>query len=1368
MPGAATLSSRWRLRLLDGLLVPLLLLTGLTAYIGLNLLPAAGPLAGSELVRLPLSLALPLLVAAAALVGHALRERSAGYAYAGGCLVTLAGALWYSVAVVRTGQIFTAAHWVQLLYILVILQAGWAILWLLVRRWLPATTGADGSGQTVPWLLLQLSVPALLLTAVLVAGILALTALPDGSRLHGLVWYPPASPWTLAAGAPLGWLALASLATALFLHQRNRLAPGVPAYLGLALVMLLACSGEIRAPGWGYRTWLLGLAGFTLAWALLPWRLLRRDPDQRFITAAPWWVGVGSLLGILFSVHAALLHNDPLWAASVIASIGVAILGLGLQRSWDAVLFVGSLVLVLSSSLLVGHAQRPLPLAQWWLTLVHVDALVLLLAALLWLVLAQRRSAAVRPWWLGGQLALGVGAVLAPLAAALVLLYRHPEAPPAALLRPLGSWLGLGVFAAAVLAGGWYLARYHGRWWIHFAVAAVVLLAVQAAAVALPWDTGNWLVWHVFTVGLGLNSLLLLLACWWAAALLNAGSHFWSSDSEQRWVRRLQPLLGSRAGLQWLEVLALLPAVLSLRTALSDPLRPYWPVGLLLVSAVLWLCLLLWQRRPFQVHMLGGVLTLPAAVIWLTWGQDMVVPLLTWHVLGLGLAAIATACVEAGRPRMSDADREGPALLSAVLGPLMLPGLAVLVGGFLLLISTPGLAGWRQAPPEILRDGNILLALAIILAVVPLLLVNRRMFVSSFRHRLQEDWTFTRGACVLALHLFALLVLLLTVADGRAELPRWATGLLWPAWGSLGLTALISALDRSKRRLSYDALPLYITGLLGLSLLLYQLQLGPQRWLWSACLLLALYLLLASLVSSWAGRWLTAPVWREQPWFVPVQGIFAVVVLVLSLWLVCAFTHLADRLAGPLAVGLLIAAALVLAVSHTLRHRKPRLRYATLVLGGACLLTLLWALLNPAQAHIHLLRHILWLAAISVATLAYGPGLRQGLSRSSDWVRCGESLSRLCWLAAALSVFAVLVHEMIALGTKTAAPLPPWAIVLVAAAIVGLTASGLRFALVPADDPFALPEKRRTLYVYGAEVFLVLLMMHLRLTVPEVLPGLVSRYWPFLVLLLAFAGVGLAELCQRLRLPVLAGPLQRTGLFLPLLPLLMCWLLLLGVPLPGSAEVPLPKLLAALPRTFAGYALLWLLTSAVYALAALAHRSPRFALLAALAGNLGIWSLLYHHRDAGLGFLSHPQLWLLPLALILLVAEHLNRSRLGPVRSMSLRYFALIVLYLSSTADLFLSGLDDVGMALVLAVLAILGILAGILLRVRAFLFVGFPFLLLVIAARIWHAAVQQAQTWVWWVAVIVLGVLILILFALFEKRRQDVLRVLEEFRDWH
>jgi hypothetical protein len=49
----------------------------------------------------------------------------------------------------------------------------------------------------------------------------------------------------------------------------------------------------------------------------------------------------------------------------------------------------------------------------------------------------------------------------------------------------------------------------------------------------------------------------------------------------------------------------------------------------------------------------------------------------------------------------------------------------------------------------------------------------------------------------------------------------------------------------------------------------------------------------------------------------------------------------------------------------------------------------------------------------------------------------------------------------------------------------------------------------------------------------------------------------------------------------------------------------------------------------------------------------------------------------------------------------------------------------------------------------------------------IWHAAVDLSQTWVWWASGIVLGVAILTLFAVFEKRRNDVLRMVEQIKMW-
>lgn len=75
--------------------------------------------------------------------------------------------------------------------------------------------------------------------------------------------------------------------------------------------------------------------------------------------------------------------------------------------------------------------------------------------------------------------------------------------------------------------------------------------------------------------------------------------------------------------------------------------------------------------------------------------------------------------------------------------------------------------------------------------------------------------------------------------------------------------------------------------------------------------------------------------------------------------------------------------------------------------------------------------------------------------------------------------------------------------------------------------------------------------------------------------------------------------------------------------------------------------------------------------------------------------------------------------------------------------------------------------LAGILLCVQAFLFTGVAFLALTIFTQIWHAAHDLEQTWLWWVCGILLGIAILTLFALFEKRKADVLRLVEDVKQW-
>jgi hypothetical protein len=330
--------------------------------------------------------------------------------------------------------------------------------------------------------------------------------------------------------------------------------------------------------------------------------------------------------------------------------------------------------------------------------------------------------------------------------------------------------------------------------------------------------------------------------------------------------------------------------------------------------------------------------------------------------------------------------------------------------------------------------------------------------------------------------------------------------------------------------------------------------------------------------------------------------------------------------------------------------------------------------------------------------------------------------------------------------------------------------AAVAFAVKPWIDPFGLPERWRTAYVYGAEILLVLLFLHLRFNVPGLFPKVEAQVWAFIIMAISFVGVGLAELFKRFRLDVLAGPLQRTGVFLPLLPLLMFWLkpppavrAWLGDLAPGT--VPLMNFFDQIPSDFATYSLLWFLLGMLYTWVAVSRWSFRYALFAALAANVGLWALLYSQQVT---LTLHPQLWLVPLALIVLISELIHHDRLSSEWSIGLRYLGLGMLYISSTADLFITGLgNSTLLPLALAVLSILGVLTGILLRIKAYLFLGTGFLAVVVFSMIWHAAVDRQQTWIWWASGIALGATILALFAIFEKRRQKVLEVVDEIRRW-
>ena len=338
----------------------------------------------------------------------------------------------------------------------------------------------------------------------------------------------------------------------------------------------------------------------------------------------------------------------------------------------------------------------------------------------------------------------------------------------------------------------------------------------------------------------------------------------------------------------------------------------------------------------------------------------------------------------------------------------------------------------------------------------------------------------------------------------------------------------------------------------------------------------------------------------------------------------------------------------------------------------------------------------------------------------------------------------ILLHEVLLTVNQGTASMSGWLVIAVAALLLTATGSLIAVALQRITDPLGLPFARREAYVYLAEVVLGLLFLHVRLTCPWLFTGLLAQYWPIVVMVLAFVAAAIGEILSRQGVRVVAGPLWQTAMALPLAPALGYWAM-------GS---------------HVDYALLLLLVAAFYGGIAAYRRSAALAMLAMLAANGALWTVMGNSDTFAIT--RHPQLWFIPPAACVMFASYLARGRLRESQLAAIRYGCLGTAYLASTSDVLLIGVGNAPwLAGVLGLLSVAGVMLGIALRMRSFLYMGTGFLVVSLLTLIYHATANLHQTWLIWLAGIALGVAILLAFALFEKKREQVVGVLETLKGW-
>ena len=613
------------------------------------------------------------------------------------------------------------------------------------------------------------------------------------------------------------------------------------------------------------------------------------------------------------------------------------------------------------------------------------------------------------------------------------------------------------------------------------------------------------------------------------------------------------------------------------------------------------------------------------------------------------------------------------------------------------------------------------------------------------------------GGAVLSLHNLAAigwpLLLAFFVAISfvlqRSQTPLAAMPLLnWLALAS-AIALMIAVLwDKHAK---YAVAGLYLLGLLTGAMAFYQLDLTFAQLRWATVMLLAFYALGAAAIWHWRERFIVyferfgvprrlQPDATELPWFFAFTVTAIAVIIALAYWIDLSFLSFGLRSTAALAVIAQFVTFALIAEGAS-RLGWQRFAIAMLVVGLALFG---WSWLTPGLSSTWLNRSvILMLLAFGLIAL-YGLLLEQVRAYSADWTNAAKSCVPVLLAAGVLALFFCLGTEVSYQLQFGVVRIHPLALTAIGATLVAAVFIPVLFALSTKHDPLSLSERGRMNYVYAAEVMLALLFLHIRLTLPWLFTGFIERYWPLAVMAIAYLGVVTSESLRRRKLLVLAQPLERTGVFLPLLPVLGFWV--------ASSDVD--------------FSLLLFVVGGLYGLLSILRRSFVFGLLAAIAGNGGLWYIL--HRTDNYQFLQHPQLWLIPIALSALLAAYLNEKHLSEDQMANIRYLSLVTIYVSSTADIFINGVaNSPWLPLVLGSFSLAGVFAGIIFRIRGLLLLGAVFLLLSIVTMIWYASANLGWTWLWYVAGIVTGATIIFMFAVFEKKRSEVLRLVEDLKEW-
>ncbi|MBO0861039.1 MAG: hypothetical protein J2P21_21655 [Chloracidobacterium sp.] len=942
--------------------------------------------------------------------------------------------------------------------------------------------------------------------------------------------------------------------------------------------------------------------------------------------------------------------------------------------------------------LLLAAAHSPgIGLADVY-TVAQLNIIATSICSLVWIGFHRRQTATDTAWprsneFLNAQTGLALFLSLSGLTVADARLFIDPWIN-SALAYSFGGFTGILAVAAPMLAYAWLNEIKPSRLRAEQLVAGLVAVGSLLSCMMSKFVADGWVAYHA--LGLAFNAAALLTLAFRRRAGLSV---------------KFAQVADQRAQEIWIATLAWAIVAMTLR-GVSSPGEPWWTVGFSISICLIFAGLSLASSRLGYIYFAALALNYAASRVYLH--PDFRLPrFFNSHYIDLA----------------------GLASLNAVV--LALPAII-----------------WLAIDLKLLRQD-------IIQRVTPF-------------HRVAARTS-------LGLLIFTLLYQWLSRANGYSPL---AGGQLLN-WSALASVVALFAACLWDERSVYAMSGLYFSGLIAAGMALLSLDTDSDVLLLSLVVTLSLYALATSALLRGRISMARLATRLKMPlsdndlaifssWLNATNRRLCLTAYTIAFVIVVSFESLLQRLiASTASIAIPISMALQVGIPRNQRpimgrvgqHVEPASDNAIALnasiktinlIGLTTWLSLLsfvlcgWAWMSPINGLQAMIRMSVVMLAVGAIHTAYGFIIKRKLDKENKWRRGvrGQLLS--IGAVGASSMIAILGVEARNYATFGVAAAHWWVVIAVFATLVSLFCACIAFALSPGRDPFNLSERGRMNYVYAAEVLTLMTMAHARLTLPWFFGGFFLTLWPLIVMLTAFTGVGLGELFRGRGTLVLAEPFERTGILLPILPVLGSWL--------ADSHV--------------SYSGLLFLVGLFYGVLSVMRRSFLFGILAVIAGNGGLWNLL--DGLGGYGFYEHPQLWLIPVSISVLVAGHVNRDRLTKDQMTMIRYTTLMMIYVSSTSDIFINGVrESLWLTIVLILLSVTGALTGLMLRIRAFLFLGTVFLLLSLLTMVWTASVNLNWGWLWYVTGIALGAMIIVTFALFEKKRREMLEMVGRLKQW-